>query len=89
MKKTLTILLVALMILSGVLSRAAMAEGEKTPEEYGFKTLGDVLDCESPSSSCYEALYIHIFEKDGVFYRAEADITSPPTSASGMRTGSR
>lgn len=76
MKKTLTILLVALMILSGVLSRAAMAEGEKNPEEYGFKTLGDVLDCESPSSSCYEALYIHIFEKDGVFYRAEADITS-------------
>ena len=76
MKKTLTILLVALMILSGVLSRAAVAEGEKNPEEYGFKTLGDVLDCESPSSSCYEALYIHIFEKDGVFYRAEADITS-------------
>ena len=48
MKKTLTILLVALMILSGVLSRAAVAEGEKNPEEYGFKTLGDVLDCESP-----------------------------------------
>ena len=76
MKKTLTILLVALMILSGVLSRAAVAEGEKNPEEYGFKTLGDVLDCESPASSCYETLYIRIFEKDGVFYRAEAEITS-------------
>ena len=76
MKKTLTILLVALMILSGVLSRAAVAEGEKNPEEYGFKTLGDVLECESPASTCYDNLYVHIFEKDGVFYRAEADITS-------------
>ena len=76
MKKALTILLVALMILSGVLSRVAVAEGEKAPEEYGFKTLGDVLDCESPASACYENLYIHIFEKDGVFYRAEADITA-------------
>ena len=76
MKKTMTILLVALMILSGVLSRAAVAEGEKNPEEYGFKTLGDVLECESPASTCYDNLYVHIFEKDGVFYRAEADITS-------------
>ena len=76
MKKTLTILLVALMILSGVLSRAAVAEGEKNPEEYGFKTLGDVLECESPASTCYDNLYVRIFEKDGVFYRAEADITS-------------
>ena len=76
MKKVLMILLVALMILGGTLPRTAMAEGEKSPEEYGFKTLGDVLDCESPASSCYETLYIRIFEKDGVFYRAEAEITS-------------
>ncbi len=76
MKKVLMILLVALMILGGTLPRTAMAEGEKSPEEYGFKTLGDVLDCESPASSFYETLYIRIFEKDGVFYRAEAEITS-------------
>ena len=77
MKKTLTILLAALLILGGVaLPRMSLAEGEKSPEEYGFKTLGDVLDCESPASSCCENLYVHIFEKDGVFYRAEADITS-------------
>ncbi len=77
MKKTLTILLVALLILGGVaLPRLSMAEGEKSPEEYGFKTLGDVLDCESPASSCCENLYVHVFEKDGIFYRAEADITS-------------
>ena len=76
MKKVLMILLVALMILGGTLPRTAMAEGEKSPEEYGFKTLGDVLDCESPASSCYETLYVRIFEKDGVFYRAEAEITS-------------
>ena len=77
MKKTLTILLVALLILGGVaLPRLSMAEGEKSPEEYGFKTLGDVLDYESPASSCCENLYVHVFEKDGIFYRAEADITS-------------
>lgn len=77
MKKLLIILLVALLILSGgTLFRTTMAEGEKTPEEYGFKTLSDVLDYESPASASYENLYIHTFEKDGVFYRAEADITS-------------
>ena len=68
MKKALMILLAALMILSGsALPRTAMAEGEKTPEEYVFATLGDVLEYESPSSSCYETLYIHIFEKDFEF----------------------
>ena len=34
-----------------------------------------MLDYESPSSSCYEDLYVHVFEKDGVFYRVEADLT--------------
>ena len=41
MKKTLTILLVALMILSGVLSRAAVAEGEKNPEV--LLTFGSII----------------------------------------------
>lgn len=77
MKRTMMILLAALLILGGgILPRTTMAEGEKTPEEYGFKTLGDVLDYASPAYSCSETLYIHIFEKDGVYYRAEADITS-------------
>lgn len=40
-----------------------------------FKTMGDVLDFDSPASACYEDLYIRIFELDGVFYRAEADVT--------------
>lgn len=47
-------------------------EPEPQPE---FKTMGDVLDFDSPASACYEDLYILIFERDDGFYRAEADIT--------------
>ena len=55
---------------------AAKQEEEKPAADPAqFKTIGDVLEYESPSSCCYEDLYIHIFEKDGVFYRVDADIT--------------
>ncbi len=99
MKKLMSILLAALLILGA----AACAKKEaETPapaasdapttapavsdapttapaasdaEPVQFKTLGEVLSYESLASSCYEDLYVHIFEKDGVFYRVEADIT--------------
>ena len=82
MKKLLTILL-ALLLLFGAAACAkqeaasvAKQEEEKPAADPAqFKTIGDVLEYESPSSCCYEDLYIHIFEKDGVFYRVDADIT--------------
>ncbi len=53
-------------------TEAPQPEPEPQPE---FKTMGDVLDFDSPASACYEDLYILIFERDDGFYRAEADIT--------------
>ena len=54
---------------------AKQEEEKPAADPAQFKTIGDVLEYESPSSCCYEDLYIHIFEKDGVFYRVDADIT--------------
>ncbi len=39
------------------------------------RTIGDVMDYDSPSSGAFEDLFIYVFEADGAFYRAEADIT--------------
>lgn len=93
MKKTLILLLAALLTLSALACagneakpvEAAPAPTAQQPTEApktetpapddGFKTLGDVLDCESPASGYSDDLYIYVFVKDGVYYRAEADIT--------------
>lgn len=80
MKKLLTMFLVALLILSVACTKpeekpvdASTTEAFR-PEE-AFKTLGDVLDYESPTSCCYEDLFIYVFEREGVFYRVESDVT--------------
>lgn len=69
MKKTLTILLVALLILGGIASpRMAVAE------ESEFKTLGDVFTYVPDGAPIFENVCICAFEKDGTWYRAEADV---------------
>lgn len=75
MKKLLTILLALLLLLSAAACTKKEEEKPAAADPVQFKTIGDVLDYESPSSSCYEDLYVHVFEKDGVFYRVEADLT--------------
>ncbi len=71
MKKLLTILLAALVLLGGFAGgRTALAEG---PD---FKTFGDIWDYESPASGGDETLYIRVFVADGVYYRAEAELTA-------------
>ena len=69
MKKTLMILLTALLILGGgVLSPAAAAEG------YEFKTMGDTYAYASDGPTNMGDLCICVFEKDGIWYRAEAAV---------------
>ncbi len=74
MKKTLTILLAALLMLGIVLPGTALAEGEQAPEAYGFKTVGDTYAYAPDGPANYGEICICVFEKDGVWYRAEADV---------------
>lgn len=70
MKKLLTILLAALLILGGFTgARTAAAEA---PD---FKTFGDIWDYESPGYGCEGDQYVRVFVVDDVFYRAEATLT--------------
>ena len=70
MKKLLTILLAALLILGGFTgARTAAAEA---PD---FKTFGDIWDYESPGYGCEGNQYVRVFVVDDVFYRAEATLT--------------
>ena len=70
MKRSLTILLVALLILGSVLGpRAARADAP------AFQTFGDIWDYESPGYGCEDNRYIRLFLVDGVYYRADAPLT--------------
>ena len=75
MKKLLAILLALLLLFSAAACTEKKEEKPAAADPTQFKTIGDVLEYESPSSCCYEDLYIHVFEKDGVYYRVDADIT--------------
>ncbi len=63
------------------------AETAETEEPAGegpedeFRTIGDVLDFESPASGCYEDMFVYLFEKGGIYYRVEADITAEISEA--------
>lgn len=72
MKKALMILL-ALLLLVALLPGMAAAE-EKTPEEYGFKTLKDAFAYEFLASGSTGELYIYVFAAEGAYYRVDADI---------------
>ena len=67
MKKLCSILLVALLLLGAMPQMAAAEESE-------FKTLIDTYPYVTDSPAYYGELCIVVFEKEGVFYRAEADI---------------
>ena len=70
MKKLMTILLAALLILGGFAgARIAAAEGTD------WKTLGDVWDYESPGYGCEGNQYVRLFQVDGVYYRADTTLT--------------
>ena len=70
MKKLLTVLLAALLILGGVAGvRNAAAEGSD------WKTLGDIWDFESPGYGCENNQYVRLFQADGVYYRADVTLT--------------
>ena len=83
MKKLLTILLAALLILGA----AACAKNEESPapasdapasdaaDPSRFKTLGDIWDYESPCYGAENNQYVRLFLADGVYYRAEATLT--------------
>ena len=70
MKKTLIFLLVALLILGGglVSSHATLAAEDE------FKTLGDVFPYVPDGAPLFENVCICVFEKEGTFYRVEADV---------------
>lgn len=77
MKRILTVLLTALMIM-GI---AACTKNEEPAAEASsaaglsrWKTLGDIWEFESYGSGSEETFYVRLFEADGVYYRAEADI---------------
>ena len=70
MKKLLTVLLAALLILGGFAGvRNAAAEGSD------WKTLGDIWDFESPGYGCENNQYVRLFQADGVYYRADVTLT--------------
>ena len=76
MKKLLTVLLAALLILGCL----ACAKKEEKPAEAPaalsqFKTLGDVWDFECPAYGCEGDQYVRLFAMDGLYYRADAALT--------------
>ena len=78
MKKLLTILLAALLILGA--AACAKKDEPAAPASTGtelsqWKTLGDVWAFESPSYGCEESRYVRLFTVDGLFYRADAALT--------------
>ena len=70
MKKLLTILLVALLILGGFTGpRTARADAS------AFQTFGDIWDYESPGYGCEDNRYVRLFLVDSIYYRADATLT--------------
>ena len=70
MKKLLSMLLIALLILGGfAVVRTAAAEGTD------WKALGDIWDYESPGYGCEANQYVRLFQTEGVYYRADATLT--------------
>lgn len=81
MKKTLVLLLSALLALSVFTAcgggSAAPAADTSTPaaQSEQFQTIGDVMDYEENRQfACYDGLFVYVFEKDGVFYRVRAKL---------------
>ena len=72
MKKTLTILLAALLILGGVALPQMAVAAEETPEGYGFVTLGNAFSYAPEIPANYGNLCVCVVEKDGAYYRIEA-----------------
>ena len=69
MKKLLTVMLAALLILGGVaLPKVAAAE------EYEFKTMGDTYDYAPDDPANFGDICISVFEKDEVWYHVECDV---------------
>lgn len=57
--------------------------GEPVPasDDRGFQTLGDVFACDIIDSSFSEYLYACVFETDGVYYRAVAELPADVSEA--------
>ena len=55
-------------------TEAPTVEPAAAEETAGFRTMGDVFVYESPNNGCSETKYVYVFEKDGVIYRAVADL---------------
>ena len=70
MKKLLTILLAALLILGGFTVARTVAA-----EETDWKTMGDIWDYESPGYGCEGNQYVRLFQADGVYYRVDTTLT--------------
>lgn len=70
MKKLLTILLVALLILGGF-----TGPGTARADASAFRTFGDIWDYESPGYGCEDDRYVRLFLADGICYRADATLT--------------
>ena len=69
MKKLLTLMLAALLILGGVaLPKTAAAE------EYEFKTMGDTYDYSLDDPALLGDICVSVFEKDGVWYHVECEV---------------
>ena len=82
MKKTLTVLLIALLIFSAA-ACAKHADPAASNEETAapaadlsqWKTMGDIWEFESDGYSIEENWYVRIFKADGVYYRVETDLS--------------
>lgn len=77
--KTLLCLLTAACLLCTVAacgsSKTEAASAPAAAEEPAFKTMSDVFAYESINSGFSETKYVYVFEKDGIIYRAVAELT--------------
>lgn len=78
MKKLLTVLLIALLILSAAAcSKNTPAAAAVDPAQW--KTLGDIWDFEFCRSGIEEDVYIRVFKADDGYYRVETDVSQDVT----------
>lgn len=57
------------------------AEAAPAGDASEFKTMGDVLAYDSVNRGSSDTLYVYVFEKDGVFWRATAEISADISEA--------
>ncbi len=91
MKKAIAMLLVCLLALALLAGCAAKTGTENAAESAGtvpdtdisaFRTLGDVFPYREDARPGYtETSYVYVFKKDGVYYRATADLTPEQSDA--------